>query len=59
MIDNDWGLTTYPLIPGTEIVGEITAVGSKVKLYQVGQRVGLGWQLNSCGACQASIRGQE
>ena len=30
MIDNDWGMSTYPLIPGHEVVGEITAVGERV-----------------------------
>jgi uncharacterized zinc-type alcohol dehydrogenase-like protein len=59
LISNDWGISQYPFIPGHEIVGAITAVGPEVRSLEVGQRVGLGWQSNSCGACEWCIRGME
>ena len=59
LISNDWGISQYPFIPGHEIVGAITAVGADVRSLEVGQRVGLGWQSNSCGACEWCIRGME
>ncbi len=48
MLDNDWGLTTYPFVPGHEVVGTIAALGAKVKELKIGQRVGLGWFSRSC-----------
>jgi uncharacterized zinc-type alcohol dehydrogenase-like protein len=59
LISNDWGISQYPFIPGHEIVGAVTAVGSDVRSLEVGQRVGLGWQSNSCGVCEWCIRGME
>lgn len=38
MLKNDWGISTYPLIPGHEVVGTIAAVGSRVTMVAVGQR---------------------
>lgn len=59
LISNDWGISQYPFIPGHEIIGTVTALGSEVKSLQVGQRVGLGWQSNSCGQCEWCIQGLE
>jgi uncharacterized zinc-type alcohol dehydrogenase-like protein len=59
LIANDWGISQYPFIPGHEIIGSVAAVGSAVRSLQVGQRVGLGWQSNSCGHCEWCIRGLE
>ncbi len=59
LISNDWGISQYPFIPGHEVVGTVTAVGSEVGSLQVGQRVGLGWQSNSCGQCEWCTRGME
>jgi uncharacterized zinc-type alcohol dehydrogenase-like protein len=59
LIANDWGISQYPFIPGHEIVGKVSAVGSEVKFLEVGQRVGLGWQSNSCGHCEWCMSGQE
>ena len=59
LIANDWGISQYPFIPGHEIIGKVTAVGSEVKALEVGQRVGLGWQSNSCGHCEWCLKGQE
>jgi alcohol/geraniol dehydrogenase (NADP+) len=59
LIANDWGISQYPFIPGHEIIGAITAVGAAVRSLTVGQRVGLGWQSNSCGQCEWCMRGME
>jgi uncharacterized zinc-type alcohol dehydrogenase-like protein len=59
LISNDWGISQYPFIPGHEIVGAVTAVGSEAHSLAVGQRVGLGWQSNSCGVCEWCSRGME
>ncbi len=59
LISNDWGISQYPFIPGHEIIGTITGVGPHVKSLKVGQRVGLGWQSNSCGECEWCSRGLE
>lgn len=52
LIDNDLGLSTYPLVPGHEIVGMVTRIGSAVRHLAPGQRVGVGWQRGSCGQCE-------
>jgi alcohol/geraniol dehydrogenase (NADP+) len=59
LICNDWGVSQYPFIPGHEIIGVVTAVGAEVRSLVVGQRVGLGWQSNSCGHCEWCVRGME
>ena len=59
LIDNDWGMSKYPFIPGHEIVGTVTAVGSAVQDRATGDRVGVGWQANSCGICEWCRQGDE
>ena len=59
LISNDWSISQYPFIPGHEIIGTVTAVGPEVRSLKVGQRVGLGWQSNSCGECEWCTRGME
>jgi alcohol/geraniol dehydrogenase (NADP+) len=59
LIDNDWGMSKYPFIPGHEIVGTITAVGASVCGLKVGDRVGIGWQADSCGQCEWCRQGEE
>ncbi|HWG21998.1 MAG TPA: NAD(P)-dependent alcohol dehydrogenase [Terracidiphilus sp.] len=59
LISNDWGISHYPFIPGHEIIGTVKAVGAGVHSLQAGQRVGLGWQSNSCGECEWCTRGME
>jgi uncharacterized zinc-type alcohol dehydrogenase-like protein len=57
MIDNEWGMSGYPLVPGHEVVGKVTAVGAHAKNLQVGQTVGLGWYSASCMACPQCLGG--
>ena len=57
MLDNEWGMTAYPFVPGHEIVGTIVAAGSQVKRVKLGDRVGLGWYSGSCMACPQCLAG--
>lgn len=59
LIDNDWGQSEYPFIPGHEIVGTVSAVGSNVATLAPGQRVGVGWQADCCGVCEWCLQGRE
>ena len=57
MMHNDWGITTYPLVPGHEVIGRVAALGSNAKGLKVGQRVGVGWAASSCMHCQQCLNG--
>ncbi|MGB3654169.1 MAG: NAD(P)-dependent alcohol dehydrogenase [Rivularia sp. (in: cyanobacteria)] len=52
MLDNERGGTEYPLVPGHEVIGTISAVGNGVENLKVSQRVGLGWYSGSCMTCE-------
>src|SRR6266545_3301672 len=56
-INNDWGLSQYPVIPGHEAVGRIVAVSEHVKGLQVGQHVGVGWNADSRMHCHECMTG--
>jgi len=58
-IDNDWKNGRYPLVPGHEIVGIVTAVGDNVKGIRVGTRVGVGTAVGCCHNCRDCKRGKE
>lgn len=57
MIDNEWGFSSYPLVPGHEVVGTVTDVGPAVVKLKVGDRVGIGWLADSCGQCRSCLSG--
>jgi len=57
MLDNDWGMTGYPFVPGHEVVGKVVAAGPHVKRVKVGQTVGLGWTSESCMHCKQCLSG--
>ena len=59
MLDNEWGSTQYPFVPGHEIVGTITAMGPQAKGLKVGQRVGVGWYARSCLHCDYCLSGRQ
>lgn len=59
LIDNDWRISSYPLIPGHEVVGKIVRKGALVQNVKEGDRVGVGWQCASCLACEWCERGEE
>ncbi|CAD7809570.1 NADP-dependent alcohol dehydrogenase C 1 [Chryseobacterium aquaeductus] len=50
---NDWGGTKYPAVPGHEIVGRITKVGTEVSKFKVGDIAGVGCIVDSCGTCES------
>ncbi|WP_102409125.1 NAD(P)-dependent alcohol dehydrogenase [Parabacteroides bouchesdurhonensis] len=58
-IHNDWGGTTYPIVPGHEIVGRITKIGTEVTKFKVGNLAGVGCIVGSCGHCEHCHEGEE
>lgn len=58
MLDNDWGNSSYPLVPGHEVIGVVEAVGDQAKGLVIGDRVGLGWFSGSCMACHSCLSGR-
>jgi uncharacterized zinc-type alcohol dehydrogenase-like protein len=59
MLDNEWGMTQYPFVPGHEVTGTIVALGEAAKGLKIGQRVGLGWFSHSCLHCHECLSGQQ
>lgn len=61
MIDNEWGMSSYPLVAGHEVIGRVAALGeaAKDKGLKIGQRVGIGWTARSCNHCDACISGNQ
>ncbi|AAV82280.1 NAD(P)-dependent alcohol dehydrogenase [Idiomarina loihiensis] len=57
--ENDWGGTIYPVVPGHEIIGKVTAVGDNVKGFKVGDSVGVGCMVDSCRECSSCEQGLE
>ncbi|MDM5200552.1 NAD(P)-dependent alcohol dehydrogenase [Fictibacillus enclensis] len=55
----EWGEVNYPLVPGHEIAGFVTEVGAEVTKYKVGDRVGVGCMVDSCGECVNCQKGEE
>ncbi|WP_054860599.1 alcohol dehydrogenase catalytic domain-containing protein [Gracilibacillus sp. JCM 18860] len=56
----EWGgEVNYPLVPGHEIAGIVTDIGSEVTKYKVGERVGVGCMVDSCGECENCRQGEE
>ncbi len=56
---NDWGMTMYPVVPGHEIIGRVTAVGEHVSAFQPGDTVGVGCMVDSCRHCEPCQQGLE
>lgn len=56
---DEWGPAHYPLTPGHEIAGTVAAVGAAVTRHKVGDRVGVGCLVDSCGGCEPCKDGQE
>lgn len=59
MLDNDWGISSYPFVPGHEVVGKVVALGANTKRHKIGDRVGLGWNSGSCGSCPQCLSGNQ
>lgn len=57
MLDDEWGMTSYPFVAGHEVAGRIAALGDQVAGLALGQRVGLGWSAQSCMHCRTCRAG--
>ncbi|KRG77905.1 hydroxyacid dehydrogenase [Stenotrophomonas ginsengisoli] len=55
----EWGGTLYPCVPGHEIVGKVTAIGSNVTSFKVGDLAGVGCLVDSCRSCESCQEGEE
>jgi uncharacterized zinc-type alcohol dehydrogenase-like protein len=58
MLDNAWGNTSHPFVPGHEAVGRVIAVGEGVESSLVGALRGVGWFAGSCGQCDQCLAGR-
>jgi uncharacterized zinc-type alcohol dehydrogenase-like protein len=57
-IDDYYGITNFPFVPGHEIVGHVSEIGANVSGLTLGDRVGIGWQGRSCGQCEWCQQGE-
>ena len=58
-VNNDWNMTEYPVVPGHEIVGRVTELGSEVTKFSRGDLAAIGCMINSCGSCKSCKEGME
>lgn len=58
-VRNDWGATSYPVVPGHEVVGRVVAVGDAVTKHSVGDAVAVGTMVDACMACDQCKKGEE
>jgi uncharacterized zinc-type alcohol dehydrogenase-like protein len=58
-VSNDWGGAMFPMVPGHEIVGRVTRVGSAVTKFKPGDAAGVGCMVNSCRTCRSCEDGEE
>lgn len=59
MLNNEWGMSQYPFVPGHEAAGKVVAAGPHVKNVKVGDTVGLGWNSSSCLHCYQCLKGDQ
>lgn len=59
LINNDWNNSIFPLVPGHEIIGIVKQKGTQVQEFELGQRVGIGWQRDSCDRCEWCAQGEQ
>jgi len=57
VIDNEWGISEYPLVPGHEIIGTVAAVGALAGHLKIGDPVGVGWHAGYCMTCRSCLSG--
>ncbi|MBE0470526.1 MAG: NAD(P)-dependent alcohol dehydrogenase [Methyloprofundus sp.] len=57
IINNDWAMTQYPVVPGHEVIGRVVAIGAQVKGVHLDQHVGVGWNSGSCMHCHQCMSG--
>jgi len=56
---DEWGGSIFPMVPGHEIAGLVSAVGADVEKFSIGDRVGVGCMVDSCGGCEYCVAGEE
>lgn len=59
MLDNEWGMSSYPFVPGHEVTGKIVSVGKAVTARKVGDIVGMGWFSGNCQSCYQCVKGDQ
>src|SRR5690349_10968315 len=59
MMNNAWGDSKFPLVPGHEIIGHVERTGANVSQLKIGDRVGVGYQLKACFECEYCKSGNE
>jgi uncharacterized zinc-type alcohol dehydrogenase-like protein len=57
MLENEWGISKFPFVPGHEAVGTVAALGEGAKGLKIGQQVGVGWSASSCLSCPECLSG--
>ena len=57
MLNNEWGITSYPLVPGHEVAGIVGKIGAGVTHLSIGDKVGLGWHSGYCMTCYSCLEG--
>lgn len=58
-VREEWGSIDFPMVPGHEIIGRVTEVGSEVSKFTVGERAGVGCLVDSCRECEWCLKGEE
>ena len=58
-VNNDWGRSIYPIVPGHEIVGRVSAIGEAVEKFKIGDLAAIGCMVDACGKCQNCSNGNE
>jgi uncharacterized zinc-type alcohol dehydrogenase-like protein len=56
---NEWGGSSYPMVPGHEIVGKVSKIGDKVTKFKIGDMAGVGCMVDSCRSCESCSEGEE
>lgn len=59
LVNNDWGISVYPMVPGHEIIGKVVSVGDHVKKFKAGDTAGVGCLVDSCRDCEYCNNGLE
>src|SRR5512136_844364 len=57
VLNDEWGISSYPAVLGHEVIGRVTALGSTTKGLALGERVGIGWNSGSCMHCRQCLSG--
>lgn len=57
IVDNEWGISDFPVVPGHEVIGRVAAVGDQVRALKPGGLVGLGWHSGYCMTCDQCMSG--